>query len=131
MLSGPCNLIDLPRDDMRTQHIFEKNFFTELNTKNNWNSEAIQYLKASTIKRPTGSHTNRGTATIVFGPGMIHTEAVDLCSFFAILLNSEAAIQALSYSDISSLADWYCHLKLNKLRKNNKVTLIWAPSSRE
>lgn len=65
----------------------------------------------------------------------VELNAIDRCALLnlakryskqsiAILSDSQSAIKALSSSVNSFRAEWKCHLKLNRLGTNNKVSLI-------
>jgi len=48
-----------------------------------------------------------------------------------ILTDSQAAITALSSTIVSSKIVWECIGNLNKLDRNNKVSLLWVPGPEE
>lgn len=82
-------LAKLSRDYMRRQYRFEKNFLTELNTKEKWYYKVIYNLRPGTIKWFTeGSKTDKGTGAGEFRPGTKYAEAIGRFPFiFHAILN--------------------------------------------
>jgi len=133
--------------------VSKNQFLTELSTNRDWSRESIQTLEKNTIIWYTdGSKTPEGTGAGVYGPRTTYSEpmgqfpsifqaeihAIERCIQFnldrkyrnkeiAILSDTQAAIKALSSSNINSMMVLECLGKFNDLGRNNKVTFLWVP----
>jgi len=152
--TGSAHLADLPTNEIVGKFNFEKQFRTELSTKRDWSRESIQTLEKNTIIWYTdGPKAPDGTGAGVYGPRtkyshepmgqfpsifQVEIHAMERCIQFnldrkyrnkeiAILSDSQAAIKALSSSNINSIMVLECLGKLNDLGRNSKVTLLWVP----
>lgn len=145
-------ILGMPTDTMVPRYNFNKNFQTVIPDREDWkdsppiSSQSIWYTDGSKTEQGAGAgiHGTRPKVNIPLSLGkhatvfQAETTAIHCCAreiirqgtvnqSIAIFSDSQAAIKAISSTQINSRLVWDCLMALTELGNQNRVTLAWVP----